>query len=325
MEQENFLSIRDLYVTYHSGRDEYHAANGITLSMRKGETLGLVGETGAGKTTTALALMRLLPRTAEIRGEITCGDLDVLKLEDKQLRQLRGEKMTMIFQDPMTALDPVVPVGKQIEEAIRYHNHGNLSREQIWQRVDEVLELVGIPKERHREYPHQFSGGMKQRVVIAIALACEPELLIADEPTTALDVTIQAQILSLIADLRQRLGMSVIMITHDLGIVAETCDTVGVIYAGHVVEYGTVEQIFSDGAHHPYTQALFNAIPSLDRKVRRLSPVEGLMPDPANLPEGCCFSPRCPYCREICKKTAPEESVMDGHRICCHLFAEAKE
>ena len=222
----------------------------------------------------------------------------------------------------MTSLNPVMTIGSQIEEALSLHNSANLSKQEIQNRVDEILEMVGIDPARKQEYPHQFSGGMQQRVVIAIGLSCNPELLIADEPTTALDVTIQAQVLAMLEELKQRLGTAMIMITHDLGVVAETCDDVAIMYAGEIVEMGSVEEIFSEGKHHPYTIGLFHAIPDLDRDVRRLTPIEGFMPDPANLPEGCKFHPRCPHCSEICKKQQPPQIWEGDHLLQCHLFAE---
>lgn len=284
--------------------------------------MGFVGETGAGKTTTALSLLRLLPeRTAKVlHGSILFEGKDLMQLSERDMQKIRGEKIAMIFQDPMTALNPTVTVGEQIAEALLLHSQKGTSMEKIHQRVDEVLMLVGIPPERKKEYPHQFSGGMKQRVVIAIALACEPELLIADEPTTALDVTIQAQILSLMNDIRERLGTSMLMITHDLGIIAETCDDVAVMYAGQIVEYGTVEDIFSPGRHHPYTTGLFEAIPNLTAKARRLKPIDGMMPDPADLPAGCKFAERCSHCTDRCRAEEPGIFTENGHRIKCFLF-----
>ena len=294
----------------------------LHYAINRKKTLGFVGETGAGKTTTALSLLRLLPeRTAKVlHGSILFEGKDLMQLSERDMQKIRGEKIAMIFQDPMTALNPTVTVGEQIAEALLLHSQKGTSMEKIHQRVDEVLMLVGIPPERKKEYPHQFSGGMKQRVVIAIALACEPELLIADEPTTALDVTIQAQILSLMNDIRERLGTSMLMITHDLGIIAETCDDVAVMYAGQIVEYGTVEDIFSPGRHHPYTTGLFEAIPNLTAKARRLKPIDGMMPDPADLPAGCKFAERCSHCTDRCRAEEPGIFTENGHRIKCFLF-----
>jgi len=319
---EKTLQIRDLSIEYRTDDAIVKAVNGISLDLEKGEVLGLVGETGAGKTTTALAVLRLLPdRTAHITGgSIEFNGEDLLKTSEEDMRyKIRGEKIAMIFQDPMTALNPVMTVGFQIEEAIKYHGD-KMSREEMEKRVDEVLLMVGIPPERKHEYPHQFSGGMKQRVVIAMALACEPELLIADEPTTALDVTIQAQVLGMMDELRERLGMSMILITHDLGIVAQTCDKVAIMYAGEIIESGTLEDVFKSEEHHPYTVGLFGAIPDMKSETDRLSPIDGLMPDPADLPEGCNFAERCPHCMEICRAVSPEKYVNGTHQIAYHLF-----
>ena len=320
---DTILQIKDLSVEYQTSEGNVKAVNHINLDIKRGETIGLVGETGAGKTTTALSILRLLPdRTGKITsGQIIFEGDDLITMHEEAMRyRIRGEKISMIFQDPMTALNPVLTVGTQIEEAIRYHSI-DLTKEQIDKRVNEVLELVGIPPSRRHEYPHQFSGGMKQRVVIAIALSCEPDLLIADEPTTALDVTIQAQVLAMMDELRERLGMAMIMITHDLGIVAQTCDKVAVMYAGELIEVGTLEDIFTGDKHHPYTKGLFGAIPDLEAETERLSPIEGLMPDPMNLPDGCAFADRCPNCMEICKQKHPAAYEKDTHRIACFLYA----
>jgi peptide/nickel transport system ATP-binding protein len=318
------LEITDLEVVYKSNFEVIHAVNGVSLSIERGETLGIVGETGAGKTTTSLAILRLLPdRTGNITGgRILFDGVNLLDLRKKEMRRIRGKKISMIFQDPMTALDALLPVGNQIYEALRLHNDKGKSDRELHRRVDAMLELVGIPPERKKEYPHQFSGGMKQRVVIAMALACEPELLIADEPTTALDVTIQAQVLLMMKELKERLNTSMIMITHDLGIVAQTCDTVAVMYAGEIIEYGVLEHIFTGEKHHPYTVGLFNSIPNLEQSSKRLKPIDGLMPDPTNLPRGCKFSPRCPRCMEICGTQTPKLYNEDNHKILCHLFQE---
>ena len=324
---DKMLEIKDLRVSYETDLETVYAVNGVTLSLEKGATLGLVGETGAGKTTLALTLMRLLPeRTGKVTsGSITFEGENVVELPEANMRKIRGDKIAMIFQDPMTSLNPVLTVGEQIAEALYVHNDSGRSKEEIEARVDETLTLVGIPPARKHEYPHQFSGGMRQRVVIAIALSCEPDLLIADEPTTALDVTIQAQVLMMIRDLRDRLGTSMIMITHDLGIVAQTCDNVAVMYAGEIIEMGSAEDIFTCPIHHPYTDGLFGSLPNLKEKTDRLHPIAGLMPDPTNLPKGCKFAPRCDKCMEICKEVPPEVYVDGTHSIRCHLYCQKKE
>ena len=316
------LQVQGLEVIYKTGLETVYAVNGVSFSLERGKTLGLVGETGAGKTTTALSIMRLLPeRTAHITGgAVVFNGEDLVTASEKALRGIRGDKISMIFQDPMTALNPILTVGEQIAEALMLHNEKGQGVKEINRRVDETLEMVGIPAIRKREYPHQFSGGMKQRVVIAIALACDPELLIADEPTTALDVTIQAQVLRMIKELRKRLGTSMIMITHDLGIVAMTCDHVGVMYAGEIIEYGRVEDIFGTGSRHPYTEGLFGSIPSLVGNDDRLHPIDGLMPDPTDLPPGCRFSPRCPKCMDACIAGRPSPVENGTHKVSCFLF-----
>ena len=334
--KNTILEVKNLSIQYHTDLETVYAVNNISFNLADGETLGLVGETGAGKTSTALGILGLLPkRTARVTGgEAFFEGCDLLKLQDKEMLEIRGVKISMIFQDPMTALNPVLAVGSQIAEAIELHNTQNLSRQEIDRIVDETLEMVGIPAERKKEYPYQFSGGMRQRVVIAMALICNPKLLIADEPTTALDVTIQAQILSMICDLQRKLGTSVILITHDLGVVAETCDKIAIMYAGEIVEYGRLEDIFAGSMHHPYTEGLFGSIPNLKENTRRLHPIEGLMPDPTHIPEGCRFAPRCKYCKEICLHSAPPVYVdIEGsgiaseteapHLIRCHFVEKA--
>ena len=319
---EDILKIKDLEVVYKTEFETVHAVNKISLDIKKGEVIGLVGETGAGKTTTALAIMRLLPfRTGQVLGgSIEFDGVSLLDIPESEMRKTyRGDKIGMIFQDPMTALNPVTKVGDQIGEALKYHNK-KATKSEIDKQVEEMLEMVGIPGFRKNDYPHQFSGGMKQRVVIAIALACEPDLLIADEPTTALDVTIQAQVLAMMSGLQERLKMSMILITHDLGIVAQVCDRVAVMYAGELVEQGTVEDIFSGEKHHPYTKGLFGSIPNLKAETKRLEPIDGLMPDPTDLPQGCKFSPRCKMCSDICRTTSPGRFEEGEHRIACHLF-----
>jgi peptide/nickel transport system ATP-binding protein len=319
---DDLLRIKNLSVEYRTDLETVKAVNGISFSLKKGETFGLVGETGAGKTTTALTCMRLLP---ESTGRITGGEIEfegkkLLDISEPEMQKIRGERMAMIFQDPMTSLNPVMSVSEQIEEALELHNEDNKTKEQIQKRVDEVLSLVGIPASRKYDYPHQFSGGMKQRVVIAMALACEPLLLIADEPTTALDVTIQAQVIGMIRELRERLGTAMIMITHDLGIVAETCDNMAVMYAGKLIEVGKASDIFLAKTHHPYTAGLFGSIPNLRDKAKRLTPIPGLMPDPTNLPSGCGFSPRCPKKVSVCDDIPPCVYRNGTHLICCHLL-----
>lgn len=316
---DTLLSVRDLsihYITKDMGTCK--AVNHVSLDLKKGETLGLVGETGAGKTTIALGILRLIPNPPGklVSGSIAFKGTDLYKISEKQMRKIRGAEISMIFQDPMTALNPVDCVGDQIAEVILLHD--NCSKAEAAAKAGQMMETVGIPKERYKEYPHQFSGGMLQRIVIAIALACSPELLLADEPTTALDVTIQAQVLDMMNDIKKKLGTSVLMITHDLGIIAEMCDRVAVIYAGEVVEMGTLVHIF-DETEHPYTKGLFDSLPNAAGNSRRLKPIQGLMPDPANLPQGCKFSPRCPYATKECMETVPTlTDVGGGHMVSCH-------
>lgn len=320
----NLLDIKDLKVIYKTDEATVYAVNGISFSLGRKETIGLVGETGAGKTTTAMSIMKLLPaETGYITdGEILFAGEDLVKKSNQEMRDVRGAKISMIFQDPMTSLNPIMTVGDQILESLEIHNPEKLNKHDLDNRVDELLSLVGIPPQRKKDFPHQFSGGMKQRIVIAIALACRPELLIADEPTTALDVTIQAQVLELMRDLKEQLGTSMIMITHDLGVVAETCDKVAIMYAGRIVEAGTAEDIFESEKRHPYTVGLFGSIPNLEEETDRLSPIDGLMPDPTDLPSGCPFHPRCKQCMDICRKEMPEYYVEGEHRIACHLFGK---
>ena len=319
---ENILEVHDLEIRYVTDEETVQAVNDITFSLERGESIGLVGETGAGKTTTALGIMGLVP---DPPGEIVKGSIlfegeDLLKLSEKQMRRIRGGKISMIFQDPMTSLNPVTRVGDQIAEVILLHN--KISKAEARKRAMEMLEQVGIPGARCDDYPHQFSGGMKQRIVIAIALACEPKLLLADEPTTALDVTIQAQVLDMMSNLKEKLNTSMLLITHDLGVVAQTCDKVAIMYAGEIIEHGTAEDIFNGAQRHPYTDGLFGSIPDLTVRTRRLSPIEGLMPDPTALPEGCKFHDRCPHCMDICRKEAPPKTRMGSHLIRCHLIAQ---
>ena len=320
----SLLEINDLNIHYVTEQATFRAVNGIELSLEEGETLGLVGETGAGKTTTALGILNLIPNPPGkiVGGEILYKGENVVTMDQAALRKLRGNEISMIFQDPMTALNPVMRVGDQIVETISLHME--CSRAEAVERSLDMLKMVGIGPERSTDYPHQLSGGMKQRVVIAMALACSPALLIADEPTTALDVTIQAQVLEMINDLKNRLKTSVLLITHDLGIVAECCQKVAVMYAGEIVEYGSLRDIFKETSH-PYTMGLFRSIPSLTRKEKRLNPIDGLMPDPASLPGGCCFHPRCPYADETCRSCHPDLSdAGNGHKVRCFHLEEAK-
>ncbi len=314
---ENLIEVKGLDIQYVVEGGVVHAVNGVNFSIGKAQTLGLVGETGAGKTTTALGILNLVPDPPGkiVDGEILYRGEDLLKLPSAKMRAIRGSEISMIFQDPMTALNPVHTVGDQIAEVVQLHR--DCGRAEAWERAVEMLAKVGITADRARDYPHQFSGGMKQRVVIAIALACEPSLLIADEPTTALDVTIQAQVLEMINMLKHENNTSMLMITHDLGIVAETCDYVAIMYAGEIIEYGDLEAIF-DHTGHPYTVGLFGSIPRLDLDVERLEPVPGLMPDPGDLPSGCSFHPRCPYATERCREqTPPNTEVSPGHFVRC--------
>ena len=323
-EYEKLLEVRNLSVEYHSSGRVVHAVNGLNLSIGEGETLGFVGETGAGKTSTALAILRILPQPLSrvTSGELIYKGKDLMEYDAKTMRQVRGKEIAMIFQDPMTSLDPVKRVSDQIEEMLRLHE--KLSKKELHEKALQMLEVVGIDRNRGNEYPHQFSGGMKQRVVIAIALSCNPALLIADEPTTALDVTIQAQVLELMKELKEKFNMSMIMITHDLGIVAEICDNVAIMYAGNVVEYGTVREIYNSVAH-PYTQALFDSIPVLDEEQEELKVIKGFTPDPTNIPTGCAFHPRCPYATERCGTDVPPEVSLTGtHKVRCHLFEGGK-
>ena len=313
------LDLQDLRVRFETDDGIVSAVNGVNLQLEHGKAIGLVGETGAGKTTLAKALLRLIP---EPPGVVECAKLelngqDVLSMTPKDLQIIRGKDISMIFQDPMTALNPVFTVGDQIAESIYLHEKCTYTEAQ--KRAVAMLELVGIPGERAGEYPHQFSGGMKQRVVIAIALACHPQLLIADEPTTALDVTIQAQVLDLMKNLREQYQTSLIMITHDLGIVAEICDEVAVMYAGSIVEKGTLEDIFNR-TKHPYTEGLFNSLPNINDRKAMLTPIKGLMPDPTNLPIGCPFQPRCSYAREDCKQPQTVRQISETHFVRCCAY-----
>lgn len=319
------LEVKNLQVQYKTDLETVYAVNDISFAIPKGSTLGLVGETGAGKTTTALSILRLLPERIGIikNGSIVFNGKNLLDISEEEIRSVRGNKIAMIFQDPMTSLNPVHTIGEQIREVLVLHNEDGKSKKQIDQRVEEVLRMVGIDPKRKHEYPHQFSGGMKQRVVIAMALACEPTLLIADEPTTALDVTIQAQVLNVMRRLRDELRTSMLMITHDFGVVAYMCDYVAVMYAGEIVEIGTLSEVYTGSCHHPYTMGLFGAIPKISDSSRRLNPIDGIMPDPTIDLPGCRFAPRCPYRMDICNDKHPITHVFSHtHRVCCHLYKE---
>lgn len=314
---DNILEVRDLYVNYETEDVTSKAINGISFNLKYGESLGLVGETGAGKTTTALSIMQLIPNPPGkiIGGEINFKGKNLIYNTAKENQEIRGNGISMIFQDPMTALNPIMTIGNQLQEVVL--NHKNITKEEAKKVVIEMLEVVGVKGDRYDDYPHQFSGGMKQRVVITMALLCNPELLIADEPTTALDVTIQAQVLDIIQKLREKLNMSMILITHDLGVVAETCDRVMIMYAGQIVESGTIEEVFLN-PKHPYTRGLFDSIPKLDADSDKLIPIEGEIPNASNLPTGCYFHPRCKYRKDICHNTEPKVKGQ-GHQYKCHF------
>ena len=317
---DKILDVQDLEIRYVTDEETVCAVNNISFTLEKGESIGLVGETGAGKTTTALGIMGLVPDPPGevVRGSVFFEGEDLTKLPEKQMREIRGGKISMIFQDPMTSLNPVMTVGEQIAEVVLLHNHR--SKTEARKRAMEMLEQVGIPGTRCDDYPHQFSGGMKQRVVIAIALACSPELLIADEPTTALDVTIQAQVLELMRNLKKEYNTSLILITHDLGVVAKICDKVAVVYAGEIIESGTLKDIYTD-KRHPYTIGLFESLPDIEKETASLKVISGLVPDPANLPAGCKFHPRCPYATQDCRSgTIATVWISESHSVRCNRF-----
>lgn len=319
------IDIRDLSVEYRTVDGVVNAINGVDLQIERGKTLGLVGETGAGKTTTALSILNLIPNPPGVitNGTIVLEGKNVFEYTEKEMEQIRGSQVSMIFQDPMTSLNPVMTVGDQIAEVIQLHE--DIDKAGAMEKAKEMLEMVGIPGDRADEYPHQFSGGMKQRVVIAMALVCNPQLLIADEPTTALDVTIQAQVLDLMRKLREKYNTSMLMITHDLGIVAEVCDEVSIMYAGRIVEHGTLEDIF-ESTSHPYTEGLFGSLPNIEQRTARLKPIPGLMPDPTNLPSGCPFHPRCKYATELCAQRIPVKTYLSPtHSVCCLGYEEGTD
>ncbi len=323
MDKNVVLDVKNLHVHYVTDDATAKAVNGIDFQVKEGEALGLVGETGAGKTTTALSIMQLIPDPPGIivDGEIYFEGKNVIYNTDKENQAMRGNGVAMIFQDPMTALNPVMTVGDQLAEVLI--NHEKLSKADAKQRVIDLLEIVGVKSDRYDDYPHQFSGGQKQRVIIAMSLLCNPRLLIADEPTTALDVTIQAQVLDIINQLREKYKMAMILITHDLGVVAETCDNVAIMYAGQIVESGTVREVYLN-PKHPYTRGLFDSIPKLDDDATELIPIEGAISNAADLPTGCYFHPRCRYCQDICKTTQPTVKG-DEHKFLCHFDLFSKE
>ena len=321
-EHDEVLRIEGLNVYYETDEGTAKAVNDLDLVVRKGKTVGLVGESGSGKTTTALSILRLVPDPPGVieSGKITLDGMDIFSLTEGEMDMIRGSRVSMIFQDPMTALNPLMPVGDQIAETLRIHE--GLSKDAADKKACEMLKMVGIPAERVKEYPHQFSGGMKQRVVIAIAFACQPKLLIADEPTTALDVTIQAQILREMQELKEQHDMSMIMITHDLGIVAQICDEVAVIYSGRIVEYGDIREVFKN-TKHPYTKGLFDSLPKINDDREMLVPIPGMMPDPMELPEGCTFAPRCKYATEKCHQKLPDKVFFgDKHYAACCRYED---
>lgn len=320
---QHVLEIKDLHVHYSTDDGTSEAVNGISLKLKPGETVGLVGESGAGKTTTALSIIKLVPDPPGkiVQGEILFQGENLIEKREQEMRKIRGNKISMIFQDPMTSLNPVFTIGRQIAENVRLHQ--GVGPKEALKRAQEMLELVEISGKRVNDYPHEFSGGMRQRVLIAMALACNPALLIADEPTTALDVTIQAQVLEIIRDLKKRVQTSMIMISHDLGVIAEVSEKVAIMYTGTLVEVGSLEQIFQR-PKHPYTLGLFGSIPDIDdRESTRLNPIKGLMPDAMELPLGCTFHPRCPDAMDVCTERRPEDyEVEEGHFISCFKYTD---
>ncbi|RPF54009.1 ABC transporter ATP-binding protein [Aquisalibacillus elongatus] len=323
MSEEIILDIKNLQTVFRDEDSEVRAVDGVSFSLPKGKTLGVVGESGSGKSVTALSILRLIDHPGKVEGgEINFKGKDLTKISDKEMRSIRGNQISMIFQEPMTSLNPVYTIGQQIRETLKVHQ--GLGKQSGNEKSVELLKLVGIPspEDRIKQYPHELSGGMRQRVMIAIALACNPELLIADEPTTALDVTIQAQILELINRLQDEMGMSVIMITHDMGVVAETCDYVAVMYGGKVVEYADVKTLFKD-PKHPYTVGLLNSIPRHDIDVDELEPIRGSVPSPKDMPKGCRFASRCPFATDLCVEELPSlDEIEDGNEVRCWIYSD---
>lgn len=321
--KDPILEVNNLRVSFRTYNGKVQAVRGIDFKLFEGETLAIVGESGSGKSVTTKAILGILPKNSIIEeGEILYKGDDLTKYKEKDFYKIRGKEISLIFQDPLSALNPIMKIGKQITEALVLREH--MTKEQAKKRAIELMEMVGIPRpeERFEQYPFQFSGGMRQRIVIAIALASNARIMICDEPTTALDVTIQAQVLETMKELREKFGSAMIMITHDLGIIAEVCDEVSVVYAGQIVEHGTLEDVF-EHTLHPYTEGLFGSLPNIEERRHRLQPIPGLMPDPTDLPKGCCFAPRCKYCTEACTKARPEMKwVSDTHYVRCSRYDE---
>lgn len=321
---ENILSVQNLHTSFHTDKGEVKAVNGVTFNLEKGKILGIVGESGSGKSVTAYSIMRILEKNGRItEGKILYKGQDIAAFSEKQMREFRGKCCSIIFQDPMTSLNPVFTVGNQLKEAIELHT--DRKGKEAEARAIEILTLVGVnePEKRVKQYPYELSGGMRQRVMIAMALACEPDILIADEPTTALDVTIQAQILELMQSLQKKLGMAIIMVTHDLGVIADMCDEIIVMYGGRVCERGTAEDIFYR-PHHEYTKGLLRSIPNVDRIGEKLIPIPGTPINLLNMPKGCAFCPRCEEAMKICIEEQPPEMQMpDGHFASCWLNVKA--
>lgn len=320
---ENLLEIKNLNVDFKNREKTVRVISDLSFEVGRSEVLGIVGESGSGKSVTSLSIMRLLNKTSShVEGQIVFDDVDLLDISERHMQQVRGNHIAMIFQEPMTSLNPIQTCGSQIMEPLLLHH--NMKKKEAAARALELLKLCGIPDAEHRfhEYPHQLSGGMRQRVMIAVALACSPKLLIADEPTTALDVTIQAQILELMKDIKKKTDMSIIMITHDLGIIADFCDRVLIMYTGEIFEAATVKQLFRDPLH-PYTQGLLKALPRISKKTERLDAIEGMVPDAGQMPKGCHFHPRCPYATDRCREEKPELTQLpDGRCVRCFLAEE---
>lgn len=324
MKQDTVLEVKNLQTYFYSSEGVAKAVDGVSFTLQKGETLGIVGESGCGKSMTSLSLLRLVPSPPGkiINGEILLNNTDILKLSDEELRKIRGNKISMIFQEPMTSLNPVLSVGEQIAESIRLHQ--GLSRKEAWQKAVDMIRLVGIPapEKRAKQEPYQLSGGMRQRIMIAMALACTPDVLIADEPTTALDVTIQAQIIDIIQNLQKQLGMSILFITHDLGVVAEVCDKIAVMYAGQVVEEGTTDSLFEKPLH-PYTNGLIQSLPKLYEDQEELSTIQGTVPSPYHYPSCCRYAERCPFATELCREKQPELLTIEpGKKVRCWMYSK---